>query len=167
VLPVVAGRCVELAWWRAQELRPAAILCLGQSGKARELNVERLAVNVNHFSDADNAGGTPHDELIIPDGPAAYFTTIPSRQVVETLTRHGVPARLSYHAGTFVCNHLLYGLLHQTARSGLAPAVGFIHVPLLPGQVGKPGEAEGPLPLDQLAEGVRQAITVCAAGTPA
>ena len=118
------------------ELRPDAVLCVGQYGGANCIRVERVAINLRDARIADNAGKQPTDEPVVAGGPDAYFATIPTREIVA------IPARdiLIGGAGTFVCNNLLYCALHESERSNPAPRCGFVHVPYLPEQT-KDGSA--------------------------
>ena len=123
-----------------EQLRPDAVLCVGQYGGANCIRVERVAVNLRDARIADNAGRQPADEPIVPGGPDAYFATIPTREIVDALREKNIPAQLSYSAGTFVCNNLLYCALHESARRYPAMRCGFLHVPFLPEQA-KDGNA--------------------------
>jgi len=131
-LPVVFTAGAETAWAEAKRLRPDAVLCVGQAGTRSAVTPEYVAINLRHTRMADNAGRQPLDEPIVPGGPAAYFATVPVRRMVEAIERTGVPCACSYSAGTFVCNEVLYTLLHRLRDTGIA--VGFIHVPYLPEQ---------------------------------
>lgn len=122
------------------ELRPDAVLSVGQYGGANGIRVERVAVNLRDARIADNAGAKPVDEPVVPGAPDAYFATLPTRRIVEKLREQDIPAQLSYSAGTFVCNNLLYCALHESERSNPAPRCGFVHVPYLPEQT-KDGSA--------------------------
>ena len=115
-------------------LRPDAVLAVGQYGGANGIRVERVAVNLRDARIADNAGRQPTDEPVVTGGPDAYFATIPTRRIVDALRERDIPARLSYSAGTFVCNDLLYCALHESAQGYPAMRCGFIHVPYLPEQ---------------------------------
>ena len=116
------------------ELRPDAVLSVGQYGGANGIRVERVAVNLRDARIADNAGAKPVDEPVVPGAPDAYFVTLPTRRIVEKLREQDIPAQLSYSAGTFVCNNLLYCALHESAQGYPAMRCGFIHVPYLPEQ---------------------------------
>ena len=116
------------------ELRPDAVLSVGQYGGANGIRVERVAVNLRDARIADNAGAKPVDEPVVPGAPDAYFATLPTRRIVEKLREQDIPAQLSYSAGTFVCNDLLYCALHESAQGYPAMRCGFIHVPYLPEQ---------------------------------
>ena len=122
------------------ELRPDAVLSVGQYGGANCIRVERVAVNLRDARIADNAGAKPVDEPVVPGAPDAYFATVPTRGIVDALREAGIPAQLSYSAGTFVCNNLLYCALHESAQSYPALRCGFVHVPYLPEQA-KDGNA--------------------------
>jgi pyroglutamyl-peptidase len=161
-LPVVAGACVRTAWEQVDRLDPEVVLALGQAAGAAVLRVEDRAVNVDHFTIPDNAGNQPRYRWIVPGAPPAYRASVPHDDILEDLRRAGVPAEHSFHAGTYVCNHLFYGLLHHAAVAGRAHQTGFLHLPLLPQQV--PAGAKLPSrPLDLLVEGVRWAMLACAA----
>ena len=127
---------------RAQldELRPDAVLSVGQYGGANCIRVERVAVNLRDARIADNAGAKPVDEPVVPGAPDAYFATLPTRRIVEKLRGEDIPAQLSYSAGTFVCNNLLYCALHESTQHDPALRCGFVHVPYLPEQA-KDGNA--------------------------
>ena len=122
------------------ELRPDAVLSVGQYGGANGIRVERVAVNLRDARIADNAGAKPVDEPVVPGAPDAYFATLPTRRIVEKLRERDIPAQLSYSAGTFVCNNLLYCALHESAQKFPATRCGFVHVPYLPEQA-KDGSA--------------------------
>lgn len=143
------------------ELHPDAVLCVGQYGGASSIRVERVAVNLRDARIADNAGKQPTDEPIIPGAPAAYFATIPTRGIVEALRERGIPAQLSYSAGTFVCNSLLYAALHECAQSCPAVRCGFLHVPFLPEQT-RDGSAPS-MSLELMSEALSAAAEVIAA----
>ncbi len=123
-----------------EQLRPDAVLCVGQYGGANCIRVERVAINLRDARIADNAGKQPTDEPVVSGGPDAYFATIPTREIVDALHEQGIPAQLSYSAGTFVCNNLLYCALHESAQRYPAMRCGFVHVPYLPEQA-KDGSA--------------------------
>ena len=124
----------------ADELRPDAVLSVGQYGGTNCIRVERVAVNLRDARIADNAGAKPVDELVVPGAPDADFAPLPTRRIVEKLRGEDIPAQLSYSAGTFVCNNLLYCALHESAQKFPATRCGFVHVPYLPEQA-KDGNA--------------------------
>ena len=142
------------------ELRPDAVLCVGQYGGANCIRVERVAVNLRDARIADNAGRQPADEPVVTGGPDAYFATIPTRKIVDALREQDIPAQLSYSAGTFVCNNLLYCALHESAQRDPAPRCGFVHVPYLPEQA-KDGSAPS-MSLDLMVKALETAAEVLA-----
>ena len=117
-----------------EQLRPDAVLCVGQYGGASCIRVERVAVNLRDARIADNAGRQPADEPVVAGAPDAYFASIPTRRIVDALRERDIPAQLSYSAGTFVCNNLLYCALHESTQRYPALRCGFVHVPFLPEQ---------------------------------
>jgi len=117
------------------ELRPVAVLALGLAAGRAGLSPERVAINLVDARIADNAGAQPRDEPVVRGGPAAYFGTLPAKAMVAAMRGAGAPAELSLSAGSFVCNELFYGLMHQLATSGpVGCRGGFMHLPLLPAQ---------------------------------
>lgn len=134
--------------------RPALVICVGQAGGRAPLSLERVAINVNDAPIADNAGAQPVDTLVQAGAPAAYFTTLPIKAMLAALREEGVPAEVSQTAGTFVCNHVFFGLMHALATQpefGHARG-GFVHVPWLPEQ-GSPS-----MPLDDIVRGLHTAV---------
>lgn len=128
LLPVEYGRAADLLTAAANKLRPAAILCVGLAAGRDAVTPEAIGVNVRDASIPDNAGRSAEGEPIDPDGPAAIFSTLPVRKMTESIRAAGVPAKLSYTAGTYVCNDLLYTLLRRFSGSDVR--VAFVHIPL-------------------------------------
>ncbi|VWX57312.1 Pyrrolidone-carboxylate peptidase [Burkholderiales bacterium 8X] len=120
------------------ELRPELVLCIGQAGGRSEITPERIAINIDDGRICDNAGCQPIDQPVIAGAPAAYFSTLPIKAMVRDLRLAGVPAAVSNSAGTFVCNHLFFGLMHRLASKAHGGEQrirgGFVHVPYLPEQ---------------------------------
>ncbi|MBQ6255925.1 MAG: pyroglutamyl-peptidase I, partial [Clostridia bacterium] len=116
----------------AEKAKPDVILCIGQAGGRDAVTPEMAALNLRFASIADNEGNHPQDEPVVPGGPAAYFSTVPVRKIAQAIHAASLPGKVSYSAGTFVCNDLFYSLLHH--YSGTPVRVGFIHVPYLPSQ---------------------------------
>lgn len=151
-VPTVFDTCVETVVKAVQTYKPNAVLCLGQATGRRELTPERVAINVDDARIPDNAGAQPTDRPIDPNGPAAYFSTLPIKAMVSAMRDVGLPAAVSNTAGTFVCNHLMYGILHALDIPG-----GFMHVPAIPEQVcDKPDMFA--LPTGEIARGVTAAL---------
>ena len=135
LVPCVFRRAIEVVADAIERFRPVIVLSIGQAGGRSVLGVERVAINVDDARIADNDGRQPIDEPVAPDGPAAHFATLPVKAMAEAIRRAGVPAEVSNTAGTFVCNHLMYGVLHVIAARGFDTRAGFIHVPYADEQV--------------------------------
>ena len=131
-IPTVFGKASETVLAHAQALQPDAILCVGQAGGRKAVTPEMVGINLRHASIPDNEGSQPQDQPVAEGGPAAYFTTLPVREMVKRIQEAGIDASVSYSAGAFVCNDTLYALLHHF--EGTAVRAGFIHVPFLPQQ---------------------------------
>lgn len=153
-LPTVFGASLERLHALLARHRPALVVCLGLAGSRAALSLERVAINVDDARIADNAGAQPIDVPVVAGAPAAYFSTLPIKAMQAELNWAGIPAEISQTAGTFVCNHVFYGLMHRlaTVRELRHTRGGFIHVPMLPAQ-GMPS-----LPLAQMVDGLRIAI---------
>lgn len=155
-IPVVFGKAVEAVTALVDDLRPEAVICLGQASGRADVTPERVAINVMDARIPDNAGEQPADAPIREDGPAAYFSTLPVKAMVQAMKEAGVPASLSNTAGTFVCNDLMYGLLDHLARTGRNIPAGFIHIPATPAQaVERPTPSLAP---ETVAKGLAAAI---------
>lgn len=153
-LPCVFGESLSVLNAAIDALSPALVLAVGQAGGRSDITVERVAINVDDARIADNKGQQPVDMPIVIDGPAAWFSTLPIKAMVSAMREAGVPASVSQTAGTFVCNHVMYGLLHKL--SGLSEVKGgFIHIPYLPQQA-----AAHPGAPSMAAETVRQALEI-------
>jgi len=133
-LPVEFGVSIERLRDRIRELRPDAVISVGQAGGRADISVERVAINVDDARIPDNAGRQPIDEPIVPGGPAAYWSSLPIKAIVAQLRENGIPASVSQTAGTYVCNHLFYGLAHLIATECPSMRGGFIHIPYMPEQ---------------------------------
>ena len=131
-IPTVFGLAAETVLAKAAQTQPDLILCIGQAGGRAAVTPERIAVNIRDARIPDNAGNQPGGEQIAPDGPAAYFATVPVKEMATAIENAGIAATVSNSAGAFVCNDTLYSLLHHYAHTDVK--VGFIHVPYLPEQ---------------------------------
>jgi pyroglutamyl-peptidase len=140
--------------------RPALVVCTGQAGGRSAISLERVAINVDDARIPDNAGAQPVDTPVVEGAPAAYFTTLPIKAMLGALMDGAIVAEISQTAGTFVCNHVFYGLMHELATHPALAGTrgGFVHVPWLPGQ-GQPA-----MPLDKIVQGLEMAIA-CALET--
>ncbi len=157
-LPTVYGRAGEVLEEAVRRELPDAVLCVGQAGGRSGILVERVAINLRDARIPDNGGRQPVDEAVREDGPAAYFSSVPVKRMVAAIREAGVPAFLSYSAGTFVCNDILYSLLHLAARDYPAMKGGFLHVPYATEQtVDKPSGTPG-MELGTIARALERAI---------
>ena len=136
-LPCVFGASIARLQQAMAELQPDIVVCIGQAGGVPCIEVERVAINVDDARIPDNAGRQPIDEPVIAGGPAAYFSGLPIKSIVAALTAAGIPAAVSQTAGTYVCNHIFYGMSHLIATSHPQVRGGFIHIPYLPEQAAR------------------------------
>lgn len=158
-LPCMFGVANDLMADLLDELQPVLVIAVGQAGGRPEMSVERVAINVDDARIADNAGAQPVDTHVAEDGPAAYFSSLPIKAIVRRMRTAGVPASVSQTAGTFVCNHVFYGLMHLLATQSVPAGVrgGFIHIPYLPEQATRhPGQPS--LALSTMIDGIRCAV---------
>ncbi len=155
-LPCVFGAARRALQQALRRHRPQLVVCLGQAGGRDGITVERVAINVDDARIPDNGGQQPIDATIESRGPAAYFSSLPIKAIVAALQQAGHGASVSQTAGTYVCNHVFYGLMHALRRR---PGVrgGFIHIPYAPGQAGaRPGVPV--MPLDEQTAAIRLAL---------
>ena len=150
-IPTVFGLAPRTVLEAAEKLQPDVIISVGQAGTRPAITPERIGINVRDARITDNAGVSPKDELIVPGGPDGLFSTLPVKAMIAAINDAGLPASISNTAGTFVCNDVLYSLLHHFA--GTDTRCGFIHVPWLPEQ-GEPS-----LPLESTAKALEIAIS--------
>ena len=135
-IPVVRFEALKAVQAAIEELQPNAVITIGQAGGRPDITVERVGINIDDFRIPDNKGNQPIDEPVVTGGPVAYLATLPIKKMVANVKAQGIPASVSNSAGTYVCNHLLYGLLHYLTTQGkTAIPAGFIHIPYLPEQM--------------------------------
>lgn len=135
-IPVVRFEALKAVQAAIEELQPNAVITIGQAGGRPDITVERVGINIDDFRIPDNKGNQPIDEPVVIGGPVAYWATLPIKKMVANVKAQGIPASVSNSAGTYVCNHLLYGLLHYLTTQGkTAIPAGFIHIPYLPEQM--------------------------------
>lgn len=154
-LPCVFGESLQSLQAALSQHAPVLVLALGQASGRTALSLERVAINIDDARIADNAGCQPIDEPVLPQGPAAYFSTLPIKTMVAGLRAAGHPAEVSQTAGTFVCNHVFYGLQHQLRDQPVRS--GFMHVPLLPEQACR-AAPQPSMSLASMVAGVRLAL---------
>lgn len=132
-LPVEFGGSAAVLAQAIASVSPTLVLCVGQAGGRAQLSIERVALNIVDARIADNAGALPIDEPVVAGGPAAYFATLPIKAMLAAVRRAGIPAEISQTAGTYVCNHVFYALMHALhCRPGARG--GFVHLPYSPQQ---------------------------------
>jgi len=159
-LPCVFGQVIEDLVAMVDELHPDIVIAVGQAGGRPDISVERVAINVDDAAILDNGGRQPVDAPIAADGPAAYFSTLPIKAIVRALREKGLVAGVSQTAGTFVCNHVFYGLMHHAARQPQPIKAGFIHVPFLPEQAAARLDASPSMALADIVAGIKLAVEV-------
>ena len=134
-VPTIFHESIDLVAEKIREEKPDVVVAVGQAGGRFDITPERVAINEDDARIEDNAGNQPIDVPIKEDGEPAYFTTLPIKAMVEAIREAGLPASVSNSAGTFVCNHLMYGILYTLAQELPEARGGFIHVPFIPEQV--------------------------------
>jgi len=136
ILPCVFGEAIAELKRAIRRVQPDLVIASGEAGGRAAITLERVAINVDDATIDDNAGVCPVDCAIVADGPVGYWSTLPIKAIVSALRRCRIPAAVSQTAGTFVCNHVFYGLMRiVTRRRGLR--AGFVHVPYAPGQASR------------------------------
>ncbi len=157
-LPTVFDASVAALRNLLDQHRPELVICVGQAGGRAALSLERVAININDARIADNAGAQPLDTPVVAGGPAAYFSTLPIKAMLRDLQAAGLAAEVSQTAGTFVCNHVFFGLMHllATQRGFKKTRGGFIHVPFLPEQVQSASTPN--ITLDEMVRGLKIAV---------
>jgi pyroglutamyl-peptidase len=154
VLPVSAARTPTAVREAIAELDPSLVVLLGVAPGRAALAAERVALNVFDFQDPDNDGEQPIDVPIRPEGPAAYFSTLPLRAIVQAWQEAGIPGYVSDTAGTYLCNAAMYSALDLC----LGTPAGFVHIPSLPEEAAKKNPPAPSMTLETMTEGVRIAI---------
>ena len=134
-VPTVFGKSANLVLETIEQERPDFVLSIGQAGGRAEITPERIAINIDDARIPDNEGNQPVDQPIYLDGENAYFVKLPVKAMVQNVQKNNIPASVSYTAGTFVCNHVLYGVLYLIEKKYKGKKSGFIHIPFLPEQV--------------------------------
>jgi pyroglutamyl-peptidase I len=160
-IPTVVGKSLAKIQEAVEKENPDVVLSIGQAGGRSEITVERVGINIDDCRIPDNEGNQPIDEPIVADGPSAYFVTVPIKAIVEKIKANKIPASISNTAGTFICNHVCYGVAHLAAArtaAGKPMKSGFIHIPFLPEQViGKPALTPS-MSLETIVSGITHAL---------
>jgi pyroglutamyl-peptidase I len=134
-IPTVRKKSLEKIEKAINEHNPDVILSIGQAGGRFDISIERVGINLDDFRIPDNEGNQIIDEPVFPDGENSYFVKLPVKAMVQNVQKNNIPASVSYTAGTFVCNHVLYGVLYLIEKKYKGKKSGFIHIPFLPQQV--------------------------------
>ena len=161
-VPTVFRKSIDTVAAAIEKEKPNAVLCIGQAGGRYDLTPERVAINMDDARIQDNEGNQPIDTVIFEDGAPAYFATLPIKAMTAKIREAGLPASVSNTAGTFVCNHLMYGVLYTLARHYPGVKGGFMHVPFVPSQtVNRPTPAPS-MCVQDIARGIEAAIAAIA-----
>ena len=156
-LPTAFYKSIEILEELIIEEKPNIVICVGQAGGRYSISLERVAININDARIKDNEGNQPIDSKIFEDGENAYFSTLPIKAMAKNIREAGIPANISNTAGTFVCNHIMYGLLYLIDKKYHNIKGGFIHVPYLPNQIVSKDNVPS-MSLDNIRDGLRLAI---------
>lgn len=157
-VPTVFKKSIDKVAAAMQEHQPDAVLCIGQAGGRYALTPERVAINLDDARIRDNEGNQPIDIPIFEDGKPAYFASLPIKAMVQAIKEAGLPASVSNTAGTFVCNHLMYGVLYHIEKSFPGMRGGFMHVPYIPQQVVNLADTPS-MSMTDIAKGIEAAIS--------
>ena len=133
-VPTVFDKSIKIVADAIEKEKPDYVLCIGQAGGRYGITPERVAINIDDARIPDNEGNQPIDIPIFADGEPAYFSNLPVKAMVEEIRKEGLPAGISNSAGTYVCNHLMYGVLYTLSKKYKGVKGGFIHVPFIPEQ---------------------------------
>lgn len=161
-LPVAFGAAETALKQAIARVSPDLVLCTGQAEGTAEMHLERVAVNLRDARMPDNEGNAPDETPVCPDGPAAYFATIPVKRLAEALRKAGIPAVVSDSAGTYVCNDVMYTLLHTLSQGTEHALGGFVHVPLAPLQAAQRTGSVPSMASSVAASGLRHIIAALA-----
>lgn len=157
-VPTVFGKSIQTVADAMEREKPDVVLCIGQAGGRFDITPERVAINVDDARIKDNEGNQPIDAPIFEDGENAYFSTLPVKAMVEAIRSVGLPGSVSNSAGTFVCNHLMYGVLYTISKKYPGIRGGFTHVPFIPNQVVGRAASAPSLALADIARGLEASI---------
>ena len=161
IVPTVFYHSIEVIKDAIEKHNPDVILSIGQAGGRAAITVERIGINVDDARIADNIGQQMIDEPVVKEGPAAYFSTLPIKAMVKAINDAGIHASVSNTAGTFVCNHVMYGVLHLCATQYPNKRAGFVHIPFLPEQTIDKSQYPS-MPLNEIVKGLTMAIEAIA-----
>lgn len=158
-IPTVWRESIKKIEEEIKNFEPDFILSIGQAGGRTDISIERVAINIDDYRIEDNAGNQPIDEKIFEDGENAYFSTLPIKAIQNEILKHKIPASISNTAGTFVCNHVFYGVRYLIEKKYKDIKSGFIHIPYLPEQVLNKSDT-GSMSLETILKAIQIAIQV-------
>ena len=161
-IPTVFNKSIEKVKEAMELEKPDIVLCIGQAGGRYDMTVERVAINVDDARIEDNEGNQPIDIPVFEDGENAYFSTLPIKAMVAEIRKADIPASVSNSAGTYVCNHLMYGVLYTIAKKYPSMRGGFMHVPFITSQVANRPTNAPSLSLDTIVKGIEAACKAIA-----
>ena len=159
-IPVVFGVGADVVSTVIDHINPDIVLCVGQAGGRAKITPEFVGINYRDARIPDNDGNQPHAQRIVEDGPDAYFATLPVRAMTEAMNKSGIPAALSYTAGTYVCNDVMYSMLHVLATKYPNARGAFMHVPFATEQATKQPVNTASLPIEVMTRGLEVALSV-------
>lgn len=161
IIPVVYYESLTLLKEKIREEDPDVIISLGQAGGRASISLEKVAINLNEARIPDNANQQPHDEKIEVTGDVAYFSSLPLEKILNALKDRKIPVEISYSAGTYVCNHVFYGVRYLLDHEFPDKKSGFIHIPFIEEQVIDKGNLPS-MSLERMIEGIELAIETIA-----
>ncbi len=164
-LPTAFQRGEQVLLRTLEDCRPERVLCVGLAGGRKGFTLERVGINLRDARIPDNDGFQPEEQPMRPDGPAAYFATLPVKEMAQGLNRAGIPAAVSYTAGTYVCNDILYTLLDWQAREMPESQGGFLHLPYTWEQAAEKGENVPGMALEEMVRGLSLAVRLAIGGS--
>lgn len=158
-IPTVFRKSIDKTREAIEKENPDVVLCVGQAGGRFEVTPERVAINVDDARIPDNENNQPIDVPIYEDGEPAYFSTLPVKAMVEAIRNEGLPSSLSNSAGTFVCNHIMYGVLYTIDKMGKDIRAGFVHVPFIPQQVARRPSPAPSMSMEDIARALEATVS--------
>lgn len=160
IIPTVREKSLEEIEKAVEKNNPDIVISVGQAGGRFGITPERVAINVDDFRIKDNEGNQPIDEKIKEDGESAYFSNLPIKAMVENMNKNNIPASVSNTAGTFVCNHVMYGIMYMIDKKYKNMKGGFIHIPYMTSQVINKKDTAY-MSLDEIVKGLEYALEAC------
>ncbi|MBD3107170.1 pyroglutamyl-peptidase I [Bacillus sp. AGMB 02131] len=160
IIPTVQTKSVQAIEKAIEEHKPDIVISVGQAGGRFDITPERVAINLDDYRIKDNEGNQPIDAAIQEDGQPAYFTNLPVKAMVKHMNDNQIPATVSYTAGTFVCNHVMYGILYMIDKKYPNIKGGFIHIPYMTSQVMDKKNMPF-MSLNEIVRGLELAIEAC------